>query len=271
MLYILSGFLRNRKEKRKSSGDGFDDGKEPNGNGHSVVDEDDDEIKVDDEGYVIRKETNNVKKSDNHFYSSSDSDSDSDEDDRQGRRFKFEIKPLQLVNGGPTVTELRNTIKGLSISLNNDKESSPKNHHQNGSITRSSLSKSISSNSVMGPPSNNGPSATSGTSIPPPPTRRGQQASPLYSSQSNYLTRCKSYGSLSSDLRMTPVSVNSSRGPSPLTLGMSDVVPIAVAIQECISARFKGSDESKCQVQIIGSLKIAFPAGILQVLEYIIN
>lgn len=77
------------------------------------------------------------------------------------------------------------------------------------------------------------------------------------------MSRCESYSSLSTDLRMTPVSICSSRGPSPLTLGSS--IPIAAAIQECVSARFKGADESKCTSAIYGILKIAFPTGILQV------
>lgn len=67
---------------------------------------------------------------------------------------------------------------------------------------------------------------------------------------------------------MTPISLNSvgsSRGPSPLTIGFNDTVPLAVALQESISARFKGSDESRCEVQMLGSLKIAFPSGIVQV------
>ena len=63
---------------------------------------------------------------------------------------------------------------------------------------------------------------------------------------------------------MTPVSFGSSRGPSPLIVGNS--IPIAIAIQESISARFKGSDETKCNSIIYGCLKIAFPAGILQIL-----
>ncbi|XP_053209245.1 F-BAR domain only protein 2-like [Panonychus citri] len=162
-----------------------------------------DGVQVDEEGYIIRNDVgNNRKEEDDHFYSSSDDDS---EDEKQGKRFKFEIKPIQLTNGGPSVAELRKTVKRLSIS--------PSISHPNN------------------------------------------------------MTRCKSYGSLSSEVRMTPVSVNSSssQGPSPLTLGLTNVIPIAVAIQECISARFKGSDESKCRIQIIGSLKIAFPSGIIQV------
>jgi hypothetical protein len=79
--------------------------------------------------------------------------------------------------------------------------------------------------------------------------------------------RCESYGSLqSTDFRMTPVSVGSSRGPSPLTIGINDAVPLAVALQESVSARFKGPDEERCQIQMFGSLKIAFPSGIIQVL-----
>ena len=41
-------------------------------------------------------------------------------------------------------------------------------------------------------------------------------------------------------------------GPSPLTLGMSDVVPIAVAFQEVCHAMFNGSEESRCQTRLIG-------------------
>ena len=64
---------------------------------------------------------------------------------------------------------------------------------------------------------------------------------------------------------MSITSMGSSRGPSPLTIGFNDTVPLAVAIQESISAKFKGTDESRCDVQMLGSLKIAFPAGIVQV------
>lgn len=85
-------------------------------------------------------------------------------------------------------------------------------------------------------------------------------------SASNLMSRCESYSSLSTDLRMTPVSICSSRGPSPLTLNnVGSSIPIAAAIQECVSARFQGADESKCKSAIFGILKIAFPTGILQV------
>lgn len=136
------------------------------------------------------------------------------------------------------------------------------------------LSKSVSSSNVlMGPP----------IAIPRPPSKKLSQvpSSPSYVSSSNMsafsqsngnssvMARCKSYGSLtSSEFRMTPISlssVGSSRGPSPLTIGFNDTIPIAIALQESISARFKGTDESRCQTQMFGSLKIAFPSGIVQV------
>ena len=64
---------------------------------------------------------------------------------------------------------------------------------------------------------------------------------------------------------MKTPSFGLSRGPSPLTLGMSDVVPIAVAFQEVCHAMFNGSEEDKCQVRLIGDMMISFPAGIVQV------
>ncbi|KAI1306520.1 F-BAR domain only protein 2 [Halotydeus destructor] len=84
----------------------------------------------------------------------------------------------------------------------------------------------------------------------------------------NSMARAKSYGSLSStDFRMTPLSISSSRESSPLTRAPSDTIPIAVAFQECISARFKGTDETRCQSQINGSVKFAFPSSIVQALS----
>lgn len=57
-----------------------------------------------------------------------------------------------------------------------------------------------------------------------------------------------------------------SRGPSPLTLSKSDVIPLAVAFQEVCHACFRGADESQCQVRLIGDMMVSFPAGIVQVL-----
>lgn len=43
----------------------------------------------------------------------------------------------------------------------------------------------------------------------------------------------------------TSMPVGSSRGPSPLTIGMADTVPLAVAFTETINAYFKGTDATK--------------------------
>ena len=56
-----------------------------------------------------------------------------------------------------------------------------------------------------------------------------------------------------------------SRGPSPLTLSLSDVIPIAVAFQEVCHACFRGADETLCQVRLVGDMMVSFPAGIVQV------
>ncbi|XP_054161459.1 SH3-containing GRB2-like protein 3-interacting protein 1 isoform X2 [Oppia nitens] len=121
------------------------------------------------------------------------------------------------------------------------------------------IPKSMSTSTILGPPL---------APLPRPASKRNPNTSPQLSQQSSYsstISRCRSASSLSSDFRMTPISIGSSRGPSPLTLGISDVIPIAIALQESVSACFKGTDESKCQVKVIGSLKMAFPPGIIKV------
>ncbi|XP_019734589.1 SH3-containing GRB2-like protein 3-interacting protein 1 isoform X3 [Hippocampus comes] len=53
-----------------------------------------------------------------------------------------------------------------------------------------------------------------------------------------------------------------SRGPSPLTMGPQDTLPVAAAFTETVNAYFKGADPSKCVVKITGELVLSFPAGI---------
>lgn len=103
------------------------------------------------------------------------------------------------------------------------------------------------------------------TPFPRPPTTKRSQYQTMSSLQSS-LNRAESCGSLSStDFRMTPISLGSSLASSPLTRGPTDSVPIAVAFQESIAARFLGSDESRCESQMCGYLKFAFPSRIVQV------
>ncbi|XP_053739936.1 SH3-containing GRB2-like protein 3-interacting protein 1 [Synchiropus splendidus] len=53
-----------------------------------------------------------------------------------------------------------------------------------------------------------------------------------------------------------------SRGPSPLTMGPQDTLPVAAAFTETVNAYFKGADPSKCVVKITGEMVLSFPAGI---------
>lgn len=130
------------------------------------------------------------------------------------------------------------------------------------------------------------PTPTSGNSIaiPRPPSRRSEAAVRGRVSPST-ISRADSVGSL--EFRTASIGIGSSRGPSPLTIGMSDTVPLAVAFHEIVHAFFKyavsyvaitsnvliklvsifrGSDESRCQVKMSGDMMLSFPAGIVNVL-----
>uniref|UniRef100_A0A803V2I6 F-BAR domain only protein 2 n=1 Tax=Ficedula albicollis TaxID=59894 RepID=A0A803V2I6_FICAL len=61
----------------------------------------------------------------------------------------------------------------------------------------------------------------------------------------------------------TPPGV--SRGPSPVSLGNQDTLPVAVALTESVNAYFKGADPTKCIVKITGDMTISFPSGIIKV------
>ncbi|CAL4220570.1 unnamed protein product, partial [Meganyctiphanes norvegica] len=100
--------------------------------------------------------------------------------------------------------------------------------------------------------SSRGSTPTPSMALPRPPSRkaldgpspRGRQ-SPALSSQSQGLSRAESVSSL--DFRttsMTSTGMGTSRGPSPLTIGMSDTIPLAIAFQELCHAYFRGTDEA---------------------------
>ncbi len=59
--------------------------------------------------------------------------------------------------------------------------------------------------------------------------------------------RADSLGNLHSGATFstTSMSIGSSRGPSPLTIGMADNIPLAIAFSESINVYFKGADESR--------------------------
>ncbi|XP_055679011.1 F-BAR domain only protein 2 isoform X2 [Lutzomyia longipalpis] len=109
------------------------------------------------------------------------------------------------------------------------------------------------------------PTSTSSIAIPRPPSRRSEAAGRGRVSPSavSTISRADSVGSL--EFRTAGVGIGSSRGPSPLTIGISDTIPLAVAFHEMIHAYFRGSDESRCQVKMSGDMMLSFPAGIVGV------
>lgn len=119
-----------------------------------------------------------------------------------------------------------------------------------------------SSNNLPKQPLRQTPTPTSGyMSIPRPPSRRSDPARHL--NQSN-ISRADSISSL--EFRTACVPVGVSRGPSPLTIGMADTIPLAVAFHEIVHSYFRGTDETKCQVKMSGEMMLSFPAGIVTIL-----
>uniref|UniRef100_UPI00398F8604 F-BAR domain only protein 2 n=1 Tax=Pristiophorus japonicus TaxID=55135 RepID=UPI00398F8604 len=68
---------------------------------------------VDEEGYCIKPEVNQINAKENNFYSSSDSGSD----DEEPRKFHVQIKPVQPNNGtNHTLEELKASIGNITLS-----------------------------------------------------------------------------------------------------------------------------------------------------------
>ncbi|XP_055679087.1 F-BAR domain only protein 2 isoform X11 [Lutzomyia longipalpis] len=260
---------------------------------------------VDEDGYSVQPSepkwetlTNSEK---GGFYSSSDSDSDDNERDR---KIHVEIKPLNNGTApiSASVDELRATVENLSLSplggaLSHHPQSpaasnasTPTTTHPYAPLQSPTLSASNSSNNkyadlgdvfseieditTSAPPSATltklgrqipTPTSTSSIAIPRPPSRRSEAAGRGRVSPSavSTISRADSVGSL--EFRTAGVGIGSSRGPSPLTIGISDTIPLAVAFHEMIHAYFRGSDESRCQVKMSGDMMLSFPAGIVGV------
>ncbi|KAG8456465.1 hypothetical protein GDO86_002303 [Hymenochirus boettgeri] len=82
------------------------------------------------------------------------------------------------------------------------------------------------------------------------------------------LPRAESTSSISSSASISAANTPTfgvSRGPSPVTLGNQDTLPVAVALSESVNAYFKGADPTKCIVKITGDMTMSFPTGIIKV------
>ncbi|XP_077318629.1 F-BAR domain only protein 2 isoform X2 [Lithobates pipiens] len=153
------------------------------------------------------------------------------------------------------------------------------------SVETSSLS---SSSSTVSPPARPTTPLSVGTIVPPPrPPSRPKLPSaklsginevprpfspPVTSNtsppSSASLPRAESSSSISSSASISAANTPTfgiSRGPSPVTLGSQDTLPVAVALSESVNAYFKGADPAKCIVKVTGDMTVSFPSGIIKV------
>lgn len=234
---------------------------------------------VDEEGYCIRPKD---EKGSN--YSSSDSDS---EEERE-QKIHVEIKPIS--NGGApmsaSVDELRATVENFSLyKIGTNRRGSNAN-------TSKASSDLLDLNLFHSPTASNPASPQGNLSNPYAPLQAQQShllESPtpvsnpdmgdLFSeigdmSQSNIRTSTPTINTISlprppsrrSEGDFRTAGSSGSRGPSPLTIGMADTIPLAVAFHEIIHSYFRGTDETKCQVKMSGDMMLSFPTGIVGVL-----
>ncbi|XP_078221484.1 F-BAR domain only protein 2 isoform X6 [Callithrix jacchus] len=116
------------------------------------------------------------------------------------------------------------------------------------------------------------PPVTSNTSPPPAaPLARAESSSSISSSASLSAANTPTVeddnliGTLSEIEKHCETSPGVSRGPSPVSLGNQDTLPVAVALTESVNAYFKGADPTKCIVKITGDMTMSFPSGIIKV------
>lgn len=81
------------------------------------------------------------------------------------------------------------------------------------------------------------PTSASSIAIPRPPSRRSETALGRGRVSPSTISRADSVGSL--EFRTAGITYGSSRGPSPLTIGITDTIPLAVAFHEIVHAYFK--------------------------------
>ncbi|XP_069737229.1 F-BAR domain only protein 2 isoform X5 [Phaenicophaeus curvirostris] len=116
------------------------------------------------------------------------------------------------------------------------------------------------------------PPLTSNSSPPPAaPLARAESISSISSSASLSAANTPTVeddlliGNLPTIEKLCETAPGVSRGPSPVSLGNQDTLPVAVALTESINAYFKGADPTKCIVKITGDMTVSFPSGIIKV------
>uniref|UniRef100_A0A8C7A937 FCH and mu domain containing endocytic adaptor 2 n=1 Tax=Neovison vison TaxID=452646 RepID=A0A8C7A937_NEOVI len=249
---------------------------------------------VDEEGYSIKPEANqnDILSSSGYSYGF-----DSDSEDEEPKKYRIQIKPMHPNNSHHTMAsldELKVSIGNITLSpaISVSKKMSKKGTSDLlawdplfGPSLDSSSSASLTSSSSSARPTT---PLSVGTIVPPPrPASRPKLTSgklsgineiprpfspPITSNTSPPpaapLARAESSSSISSSASLSAANtptVGVSRGPSPVSLGNQDTLPVAVALTESVNAYFKGADPTKCIVKITGDMTISFPSGIIKV------
>lgn len=237
---------------------------------------------VDEEGFCVRP-----KDDKGSMYSSSDSDS---EEERE-QKIHVEIKPLS--NGAApmsaSVDELLATVENLSLY--------PTGTTRRGSNANTSKASSdlLGLNFFQSPTASNPASPHGNVTNPYAPLQSTLQGAMLESptpvssadmgdlfsevgditpGQSSIRTSTPTMSTIAiprppsrrSEGDFRTAGSSGSRGPSPLTIGMADTIPLAVAFHEIIHSYFRGTEEAKCQVKMSGDMMLSFPTGIVGVL-----
>nr|XP_033785103.1 F-BAR domain only protein 2 isoform X2 [Geotrypetes seraphini] len=260
---------------------------------------------VDEEGYSIRPEIiqNNTKE--NHLCSSSDSDSEDDEPKKFHVEIKpiqpNNENPYTVASLNDLKVSIGNIILSPSVSAQMNRYSPseeltksklpPEKVNSDLLVWDPLFGTSYDSSSLSSSVSNTARPTTPlsvGTIVPPPrPSSRPKLSAaklggineiprpfspPLTSNASalstTALARAESNPSVSSSASHSAANtptVGISRGPSPVSLGNQDTLPVAVAFTESVNAFFKGADPTKCIVKITGDMTVSFPSGIIKV------
>lgn len=285
-------FLRSRRTKskpKKSKKKKDEISENSNAGDKSDLEEKEEEIptkddlmnspEVDEEGYCIRP-----KDEKGCVYSSTDSES---EEERE-QKIHVEIKPIS--NGSApmsaSVDELRATVENMALHKIGT-------HRRGSNANAGKASSDLLDLNFFQSPSGSNPTSPHGVvSNPYAPLQANQShllESPtpvsttdvgdLFSEvgdmgQTNVRTSTPTMSTISlprppsrrSEGDFRTAGSSGSRGPSPLTIGMADTIPLAVAFHEIIHSYFRGTEETKCQVKMSGDMMLSFPTGIVGVL-----
>uniref|UniRef100_A0A8C7NJD4 SH3GL interacting endocytic adaptor 1 n=1 Tax=Oncorhynchus mykiss TaxID=8022 RepID=A0A8C7NJD4_ONCMY len=197
-----------------------------------------------------------------HFFSSSESEGEED----HRKKFKIKIKPLPAESANclaPSVDELRASIGNIALSPSPLVSTSPRLHCSVLTGVMMSLPLHVTVFRPFSPP---GSHSSSPPSI--APLARAESTSSISSNNSLSAATTPTVENDQPSLvwfdrgKFYLTFEGCSRGPSPLTMGAQDTLPVAAAFTETVNAFFKGANPNKCVVKITGEMVLSFPAGI---------